>query len=147
MSLTEEQKNEINKKRKDGWIEAWFAIEVLAVKEDVAKTSLEQHIEKLSKAKDTFIYEKKFGDVKVVEKPLKNVEKGYSQICEVRLFVKNFLAMISIVMLYGPSAIEILGPKNLELSIEEMQNITNTIAGIVHQFAAAGAGGIVITPE
>ena len=49
MDLTEEQKDEINKKRKDNWIEAWFGIEVLAVKEDVAKASLEQHIEKLSK--------------------------------------------------------------------------------------------------
>lgn len=145
MIQSEELKDEIKKKRKDDWIEAWFAIEALAVSEDVVKASLEKHIEKLSKAKDAFVYEKKFSDIKEVEKPLKNVEKGFSQIVEIKLFVKNLFSMISIVMLYGPSSIEILGPKDMKISIEEMQNIVNTLAGVVHQFASAGVGGIVIT--
>jgi len=50
-------------------------------------------------------------------------------------------------MLYGPSAIEVLSPPNKQVSAGEIQNIVNTLAGLLHQFAAAGAGGIVITPS
>ena len=148
MELTKDQiREEINRKRKDSWIEAWFAIEVLAVKEDIAKDSMAKHIEKLSKIKDAFVYETKFSDVNEVKNPMKNVEKGYAQIAEVKLFVKNMTSLMSTVMLYGPSSIEILGPKDLKISLEEIQNIANSLAGVVHQFASAGVGGIVITPE
>ena len=55
--------------------------------------------------------------------------------------------LLNAVMTYGPSAIEIVGPNKEEIDISEMQNVANTLAGVVHQFAAAGIGGIVITPK
>jgi hypothetical protein len=142
-----ELRDEINKRKKDGWIEAWFAIEALAVSEDVVKSALENHVKKMHNIKDALIYEKKFSDIKIIEKPLKNMEKGYSQIVELKLFIKNLLTLIRIVMLYGPSSIEILGPNELKIKIDEVQNIANLIATLVHQFASAGVGGIVISPE
>ena len=145
--MDDDLKDEIKSKRKEGWIEAWFAVEVLAVKEDVAKGSLKNHVEKLSKAKDVFVYEKKFSDVKEVEKPAKKIEKGFSQIAEVKLFVRSLFSLISIVMLYAPSSIEIIGPKGMDVRIDEIQNIANTLAAVVHQFASAGVGGVVIKPE
>jgi len=147
MSGSMDLRDEINKRKKDGWIEAWFAIEALAVKEDIVKNALELHVKKLSAIKGAFVYETKFSDIKTVEKPLKNIEKGYSQIVELKLFVKNLLTLIKIVMLYGPSSIEILGPNELKIKIDEVQNIANVIATLVHQFASAGVGGIVISPE
>ena len=140
-------RDDINKRKKDGWIEAWFGIEAMAVKEDIVKQSLEAHINKLSSTPDVLVYETKFGEVQKVDKPLKNWEVGYSQIVELKLFVKNLLTLIKVIMLYGPSSIEILGPKDLKITIEETQNISNVIATLVQQFASAGVGGIVITPE
>ena len=139
-------RDEIKKKRKDEWIEAWFAIEALAVDEKVVRESLAGHIEKMSKLREIFIYEKDFKPTLKTKNPLKNVKEAFSQVVELKLFAKNLPILVSTVILYGPSAIEILGPDNKKTSIEEMQNVTNIIAGIVHQFAAAGVGGIVLTP-
>lgn len=137
-------KEEIEKKRKDEWIEAWFMIEVLAVDEKVASDALEKHVEKL--AKEAFVYEKSFQEAIKVENPTPRIREAYSRICEIKLFVKDLESLVRIVMLYGPAAVDILGPKKKSASMEEMQNISNTIAGVMHQFASAGVGGMVISP-
>ena len=48
-------------------------------------------------------------------------------------------------MNYGPSAIEILEPKNIKLELGEAQNVLAEIANLVHRFAQAGIGGVVIS--
>ena len=138
---------EIKDKRKNDWIEAWFAVEALAVDKDVVESSLRNHIEKLSRVKEAFVYEKKFSEIKKVENPIKNIKEAFSQIVELKLFVKDLFSLINIVIVYGPSSVEIIGPKDKEIKIEEIQRISNVLAGIVHQFASAGIGGIVITPK
>lgn len=143
----EELKDEIKKKRKDGWIEVWMAIEALAIKKEVVEESLKKHINQLKEVKGILIFEEKFGETKHVENPMKDVKEGYSQIVEIKFFAKTFTMLLNVVMTYGPSSIEIIGPNKKEIDISEMQNIANTVAGIVHQFAAVGVGGIVITPK
>lgn len=142
-----ELKEEINKKRKDKWFEVAFGIEVLAVSENVAESSLNKHVNKLSKEQGVFVYEKKFSETQKVENPMKNVKEAYSRIVNLRLFVKDLSALMHIVTLYGPSSIEILGPSKKEIDLSEVQHVANNLASLVHQFAAAGVGGIVITPE
>ncbi len=138
---------ETKRKRKDDWIEAWFAIEALAVDKNVVESSLKQHVEGLSRIKDAFVYEKKFSEATRVENPLKNVKEAFSQVVELKLFVRDLFSLINIVVVYGPSSVEIIGPGKKEIKLEETQRIANVIAGIVHQFASAGVGGIVITPK
>ena len=145
--MSEELKEEIRNRRKNNWIEAWFAIEALAVDIGVVESSLKEHVEKLSKVKEAFIYEKKFSETKKVENPIENIKEAFSQIVELKLFVKDLFSLINIVIVYGPSSVEIIGPKNKEIKVEEIQRISNVLAGIVHQFASAGIGGIIITPE
>lgn len=145
--MDEETKEKIHKCRKDKWIEAWFAVEVLAVNEDVVKESLEDHITKMGREKDVFIYEKSFKEVKKVENPTKNIKEGFSYIVELKLFIKNLYALIRVAMLYGPSSIEILSPNNKEINLDEIQSISNMVSSMVHQFAAIGVGGIVIAPD
>ncbi len=142
----ETKKEEIDKKRKEKWFELMFTIEALAVKKEIVEKSLKTHIEKLGNIKDVFVYETEYMDTVKVEKPLKNVEEAYSAVVKLKLFIRNLPTLIQIVMVYGPSSIEVFGPERTELSLSETQDITNLLAGIVHQFAAAGAGGIVITP-
>ena len=101
----------------------------------------------MGNVRDILIYEKEFTDAIKVEKPMKNVEEGYSQVVKVKFFAKNLMTLISVVLTYGPSAIEVLGPDKREMRIDEIQNIVNLLAGVVHNFAAAGVGGIIITPD
>jgi hypothetical protein len=140
-------KEKINKIRKEGWIEVWFAIEAMGTSKDVTESAMAKHIEKLSKTKDIFVYEKIFRETEKVKNPPKGVKEAFSQVVEVKLFAKDLFTLINIVMVYGPSAIEILGPNKKEIKIDEIQNIANVLAGVIHQFASAGVGGIVISPK
>lgn len=145
--MNEIMQDEIKKKRKEEWIEAWFAIEVLGATEEIVKSSLEHHIEKLVNTKNVLAYEQKFSEIKQVENPPNNLKEAYSQIAEVKLFAKDLATFLIIVMLYGPSAIEVHGPSKKEVKISELQEIANAVSGIMHEFAAAGLGGMVITPK
>lgn len=140
-------REEINKRKKEKWFDVWFNIEVLGVNEDVVTSSLKKHVEKMSRVKDVFVYEKEFKPAEKVKNPLKNIEEAYSQVVSVKFFVKRLSTLLNVVLTYGPSSIEILGPDRKDIEIGEVQDIANVLAGLVHQFAAAGAGGIVITPD
>ncbi|MEM7819433.1 MAG: hypothetical protein QXD48_01230 [Candidatus Aenigmatarchaeota archaeon] len=142
-----EMQDEIKKRRKEEWFEVWFSIEALGTTKEIVEESLKTHIEKMKNVKGAFVYDTKFYDIQKVENPIKNVKEGYSQVVEIKFFVKNLITLLNMVMVYGPSAIEILGPKKKNIEISEIQNIANMLAGIVHQFAAAGVGGIIITPK
>ncbi len=139
--------DEAKEKRKEKWLEVWFSIEALAVDREVVEDALKKHVEKMKSIRDVFVYEAEFSESIKVEKPMKNVEEAYSQVAKVKFFVKSLSLLISVVMTYGPSSIEIIGPDKKDINLAETQDIANLIAGVVHQFAAAGAGGIVITPD
>ena len=139
-------REEVRKKRKEEWIEAWFAIEVLGATQEVVKDSLERHIKNLSGTKNVLVYEKKFSEIKEVPPP-KGLKEAFSQVVELKLFAKDLATFLIIVMLYGPSSIEVLGPSKKDIKINELQEIANAVSGIVHEFAAAGLGGMVITPK
>ena len=139
--------SEIRKKREEGWIDAFFMIETLAIKKDLVENSLKSHIEKLSKVSKIFVYETKFSETKKVQNPLKNIKEAYSQIVDVKLFIKDVPTLINAVILYGPSSVEILGPDKKEFKLGEMQDVSNLLASLVHQFAQSGVGGIIISPK
>ncbi len=140
-------KDEIKKKRKEAWLEAWFAIEALATARETVEKALKEHVEKLEHTKDTYVYERKLSEIKQVSNPLKGVQEGFSQVAEVKLFAKNVFTMVNLVLLYGPSSIEILSPAQKEMKISEIQDMCNLLSGLMHQFAAAGVGGMVLTPK
>ena len=142
-----DMKEEIAKRRKEKWYELLFSIEVLAIDREVTESSLREHVEKIERSPGLFVYEKNFYDIREVENPLKNVERAYSQVVTMKLFVKDFFTALTAIMLYGPSAVEVLGPDKKEIGISEMQDIANNVASLVHQFAAAGAGGMIIAPS
>ncbi len=140
-------KDEIKKRKKEKWFDVLFGIEVLGVEEEITKTALGTHVEKLSHVKNVFVYEKDFKDIQKVEKPMKGVEEAFSQVVNVKFFVKNLSTLLKVVLTYGPSSVEILSPDKKDVDIAEVQDLANVLSGLVHQFAAAGVGGIVITPD
>lgn len=145
--MNEETKEKIHDLKKKGWLDVWFAFDVLGVNKEITENSLENHVSKLGNLNIVFIYEKDIKSADKVDNPPTGIEEAWSQVAELKLFIKSFPDLMNIIYLYGPSAIEILGPDRKELKLEEMQDIANSLAGIMHQFAAAGAGGVIITPK
>jgi len=141
-----ELEEKIKQKEKEKWIRCWFAIEAMAVRKDVVETALDQHIEKLERIPSVFVYKKEFKEAKKVDNPPKDVEEAYSQVVELELFVKDLFSLINVIIVYGPSSIEILGPEKIDVGVEELQNLANLVAGLMHKFAAAGLGGMAISP-
>ncbi len=135
---------EANKKVEEGCFRVWIVFNAMAINENVARESLESLTNKLDKDDRVKIYKKVFGEAKRIEKPLKNIEVGYSVVCEISLVSKNFDNIVQIVIEYGPSAIEIYEPEKFVLKAGEAQSILNSIAFMMHSLAAVGAGGIVV---
>ena len=144
--IADKKKEENAKKRvKDGWIRVGMMIEALAVSKDTATSALRKHLEKMEKEKNIIIYKKDFRGIEEVDTPLPNIPKGFSEVVDVELVAENFDKLIYIVMNYGPSAIEILEPKNIKMDLGEAQGILNSIASIIHTYAAMGAGGVLVS--
>lgn len=142
-----EQKEEIEKRRKDQWYEFIFSIEALAINKEVVENSIKEHISHLESSPGIFVYEKNFYDCREVLNPMQGVEMAFSQAVSLKLFIKDLYTALTAIMLFGPSSIEVLGPQKKDISMSEVQNIANNVASLVHQFAAAGIGGIVIAPS
>jgi hypothetical protein len=140
-------RDEIARRKRDNWYDVFFAIEALGLTEEVVSSSLKRHTEKLSHVKDLFVYEQEFTGTDKIKNPMKNVEEAYVQVVRIKFFVKDLATLLRVVLTYGPSAVEIMGPRKKDIAMGEIQDISNILAGLVHQFAAAGAGGIIITPE
>jgi hypothetical protein len=122
-------------------IKAWFAFEVLGTSKEITEKSLKTHIDKFAGLPQVEEIER---SVSEVEETTFKGKTAYSSVAEITANIKSFYDLLNIIMVYGPSSVEILEPEKLELSMEEMQNISNVVAGLVHQFAAAGVGGLVI---
>ncbi len=131
-------------KIREGWIQARLAIEVLAGTKEAAKSALEKHVQAMEKEKRTVVYKKTFGEIREVTNPLPNISKGWSHIVDLEILAQNFETLVYLVITYGPSAIELLSPKKIEIDMGQAQAILNGLAELIHKYAAAGLGGIVI---
>ncbi len=138
------EKTLADEKVEHGWLRTWLAFEVLAAKKERAKEALEMLIDKMDKDKKAKIYSKQFSELRTVENPMKNVKEAFSMTCEIELIAPNFDNLLQVVLEYGPSAIEIIEPSELKMKISEAQGVLNSVSQMMHKFAAAGVGGIVI---
>ena len=127
-------------------IDSEMSFEVVATSPVVAEQALKKHIEKLSSLPRIEVSNVSYGGAREVKFSDK-IPKAYSVVATCRVRAPSFYDFLNIIMVYGPSSIEILEPESLELGIAEMQNIANVVAGLVHKFAEAGIGGLVINSE
>jgi hypothetical protein len=137
----------VAKKLKEGWIHSSMMIEVLAGSEAAATKGLQQHVEKMEKEDKSIIFGKDFSPVTKVDKPLPSLEVGYSHIVELEMLTENFEKLFYIVMRYGPSSVEVHKPESIRLPFGEAQGILNSLAEMIHRYAAAGIGGMIINTE
>lgn len=104
---------------KSGGILARIFLEVQGNDEDAAKKALENTIfENMNSEPNVKLLEVKLYKIKKDEK-----EKFYSGVVEIRLVADDFRWFVSLVMRYGPSAIEIIEPEAVHLNLDEMQSL------------------------
>ncbi|MFP4045654.1 MAG: hypothetical protein ACLFS3_01185 [Candidatus Aenigmatarchaeota archaeon] len=138
---------EIRKKISDGWIRARAFVEVMAVNREVTERALKKHIEKIEDQDGIEIYKEEMDEPEKVENISNRVPEAYSQIAEIEFMINSVKNLVKFSFLYGPSSVEVLEPKNVKLGVGELQDISNTVAALVHQYASQGAGGIVTSPD
>jgi hypothetical protein len=156
-SKTAAQKEKINEKEllSQGWIKAWLMFEVQSLDKSVCEKALKAHVEKLLARNDVKSSEITFGGTEKVDLPekfkealeKKGIKNLFSQISEVTLFVKNFESLLNVVITYGPTAIEINAPDKIVLNLREAQGALANVADMMHKFAAAGIGGMLVSGE
>ncbi len=137
----------VKKKLKEGWIRSSMMIEALGTTERAARVGLEQHVDKMKKEGGCIVFNINFSGVKEAKHPHPNVEKGYSNVVELEVLTENFEKLVYVVMRYGPSSVEIHEPENIRIDFGEAQSIVNSLAEMIHNFAAAGIGGIIINAD
>ena len=125
-------------------IKAWLAFDVVALDRNVASSSLEKHLDKISSVPAVKEIERKLHEP--VETEFRG-KKAYSAAAELTAEFNTFHDLINTIIVYGPSAIEILSPDKMEIDMAEMQDVCNVVAGMMHRFASAGVGGLVINTE
>lgn len=142
--MDEKQGKLAEKRLNEGWIKSGMIIEVLAITREAAESALRKHIDKMGNEENTMILSEKFHRTLAARRPLPNIDKAYSQIVDVEVLTRNFDQLVRLVVSYGPSSIEILEPERLSIDMGEAQGILNSIAELIHKFAAAGMGGIMV---
>ncbi len=142
-------KEEIKKLLKLGWIKALLIFDTQAVKKEAVKELLKGHLEKMRKLESIKIAEEKFSSVEKTEPVPQIKERGitevYSQVLEVVVLAKDFEALVNLAISFGPTAIEILEPETITLTIRQAQNSLLSMVEIMHMFASAGVGGFVLS--
>lgn len=139
--LEEQVKSRMN----NGWIRVGMMIEAMAISRETAESALKKHVEKMEKEKGIIIYKKECKGVEEVKRPLPNIPKGYCELYDIEMVAENFDKLVYIVLNYGPSAVEILEPHNINMKLGEAQGILNSLAMLIHTFAARGAGGMLVS--
>jgi SepF-like predicted cell division protein (DUF552 family) len=142
--MDEKEQKKADKRLKDGWIKSTMIIEILAVNEETTDSALKAHIEKIEGEDHTMVIDTRFHEVREVPNPMPNIEKGYSKIVDVDVLTKDFDTLVRVVVSYGPSSVEILEPEKIRMDMGEAQGILNSLAEIIHKFAQAGLGGVMV---
>ena len=136
-------------KLKEGWVKSKLWFEILAGSKETAEKSLKEHVKKIETIDGVEILDKKFEETIEVKKlpekfKLMKLKKAFSKVVEVTLVTDSVEKLLLVVMLFGPSGVEILEPKEFKLSLATVQTIMNSVADMMHRFAASSVGGVMI---
>jgi len=142
--MAKPMKEQVEKRLKEGWIRTVMAIEVLAVSKDAAKDALEKHVKRMEAEDGALVSFKDFKKIEEMMNPFPNVPKAYSYVVEMEVLAINFDRLVSLVINYAPSSVEIISPEKISIDMGEGQGIVNTVSEMIHKFASVGLGGIMV---
>ena len=131
-----------------GWIKSWMMFEVQASQRDAAISALKKHLDSLNHEAGIVIAEENISNINELEAPEHIKSQGinilYSQVTEVILFAESFEVIVNATINYAPTAVEITAPKEIVLSMRDAQGALASVADMMHKYAAAGLGGMLI---
>lgn len=126
-------------------LEVWMVFEAVGVKKSGVEDSIENHIEGLEAEEGVEIKEIEKDEATELENPHESLEKGYSQVVELKADFDDFQKVVETVINYGPTYVQMEGPDNYEMGLRESQDVLQSVANTMHQYAQMGAGGVLIS--
>jgi hypothetical protein len=126
-------------------VKVWMVFEAVGAKKDGVVKSLEDHVESIESEDGIEITEMEKDEATEIENPHESLEKGYSQVIEMRADFNDFQKVVETVINYGPTYVQMEGPDKYELELRESQDVLQSVANTMHQYAQMGAGGVLIS--
>lgn len=117
---------------REGSILARIFIEVQGNDKDACQKALERTIFDSLANEDPV----KLLNVKFYELEKDKEGEFFSGVVEVKLLLRDFRWFISVVMRYGPSAMEIIEPNSVKLNLDEMQSILADVSELSQTFSS-----------
>ncbi len=131
-----------------GWIKTWMIFEVQAADKTMCVSALKKHIKDMASEPSIDVIEESFTDVDNIDVPEGLKQRGvkalYTQVCEVTVMAKEFEALVNVVINYAPTAVEVMAPEKIVLTMRDAQNSLVSLSDMMHKFARAGVGGMLI---
>ncbi len=138
----------MNELLEKGWIKTWMIFEVQAAEKGVCVSALKKHVKDMASEPSVEVTQESFTDVDDIEVPEGLKQRGvkalFTQVCEVTLMAKEFEALVNIVINYAPTAVEVMAPEKIVLTMRDAQNSLVSLSDMMHKFARAGVGGMMI---
>lgn len=131
-----------------GWMKVWMIFEVQAADKAVCVSSLKKHVKDMGSLDSVEIIDESFAGVDKIEAPEGLKKRGvnalFAQVSEVTIMARDFEGLVNVVINYAPSAVEIMAPEKITITMRDAQNSLASVADMMHKFARAGIGGVVI---
>ncbi len=126
------EKIDVPRRVKEGSILAHIYIEVQGNDKEAAKKALEATVfDNLLEEKYIDVLRVKFYDIRKDKD-----QEFFSGVAEIKFLSRDFRWFVSVVMRYGPSAIEIIEPHQVNLTLDEMHSILADISEISQAYAS-----------
>ncbi len=131
-----------------GWMKVWMIFEVQAADKAVCVSSLKKHVKDMGSLDSVEIIDESFAGVDKIEAPEGLKKRGvnalFAQVSEVTIMARDFEGLVNVVINYAPSAVEVMAPEKITITMRDAQNSLVSVADMMHKFARAGIGGVVI---
>ena len=131
-NLKQEIAEAIKKRREIGEKDAFklrlkILIEIQAIEENLLKKQLKEILEAIKKDKNFTVYD-------VFKAEIVKEGQHFASYMEINLSVKNFSSLMRLMVLYGPSGIEVIKPNKIDMSIHELQDGLVLLADIIQRY-------------
>ncbi|RLI93099.1 MAG: hypothetical protein DRO90_01025 [Candidatus Altiarchaeales archaeon] len=125
-------KIDVERRVREGSILTRLFIEVQGNNKEIAEKVLENTIfHMLANEDDVDLIYAKFYDIRKDKSQM-----FFSGVVEVKLLTRDFRTLVNIVMRYGPSAIELIEPYEIRMSMDEMQSLLADVSEIVQAYSS-----------
>lgn len=126
-------------------VELWMVFEAVGPEKEGVEESLDEHVNMLKNDEDGVeVISMERDEATEMEDPHPGLDKGYSQVVELDVEMENFQKAIESVINYGPTYVQFKEPDNYEMNLSESQNVLQSVANTMHQYAQMGTGGVLI---